>query len=170
MNDSMNIVQFKFANKTFSFPQETISMYTWLNKMCGNGMIGTPKDKLDYDLTEFLQVSPSVLRNMCIILEHIQNNTEDDPFINNSLLEKTEHFLKFGPGCTKGLDIMYECSKCEFQTLDPTQENTKCIQEPMHHRLVVIHSGAQSCSYCGVTFPMDKPFICPINDIPHRWK
>lgn len=172
----MDHLQFDFADKTFSFSKDTRYSYKWLNDLFGNGLIGTPKEKLQYNLADyFVDAPPSLLRKICIILEHIQNhlehlqnNTEsEEEEVDGDLLYKTEHFLKFGPGYIKGFDVMFECTKCHAQTLDPSRERTKCSQEPIHHTLVTIHSGAKSCSYCGETFPMRVPSICPIND--HNW-
>lgn len=164
-------IHFHFAHKTFTFPKKTLILYTWLNKMFGNGIVGTPKDRLEHNLSDYLDLKPSILKQICIILEHLQNNTENDSSVDKELLDKTEHFLKFGPGCTKGLDVPFECSNCHLQVMDPSQEKTKCIKERIiPHELVVIHSAAKSCCYCGATFPMKTPGICQINDVPHSWR
>lgn len=104
-----------------------------------------------------------------MILDHLQNPTDNDTSVNEVLLDQTEHFLQFGPGCTKGLDIPFECSKCQLKVMNITQATTKCVKEPIPHQLVTIHSGAKSCIYCGETFPMKTPCICPINNVPHTW-
>jgi len=133
-------IHFHFAHKKFAFPKKTLILYTWLNKMFGNGTIGTPKDHLEHNLSDYLDIKPSVLKQICIILEHLQNNTENDSSVDKGLLDKTEHFLKFGPGCTKGLDVPFECSNCHLQVMDPSQEKKKCIKERIiPHELVVIH-------------------------------
>lgn len=164
----MERVQFDFADKTFSFPKDMRYSYKWLNDLFGNGLIGTPKEKLEYNLADyFTDAHPSVLRKICIILEHLQNKTETDPSVDEDLLYKTEHFLKFGPGYMKGFDVQFECTKCHAQTLDPSRERSKCSQEPIPHTLVTIHSGAKSCIYCGETFPMNVASICAANG--HHW-
>ena len=47
-------IHFHFAHKKFAFPKKTLILYTWLNKMFGNGTIGTPKDHLEHNLSDYL--------------------------------------------------------------------------------------------------------------------
>jgi DNA-directed RNA polymerase subunit RPC12/RpoP len=161
-------MEFQFAHKTFIFPKEAILCYKWLACMFGLSSIGTPKTKLSHNLLEYLEnVEMYKVRELVEALEYLELYYSSEEKVISDItifgknpkiwtysinpvkqaLKQIEHFLSYGPGTTKGLDVMYECTKCG---------KTSWTQEPpittFEHKLEHLSSTCKVCIRCGYLF------------------
>ena len=178
-------MNFSCGHKSFTFPKSSLVYYPWLNHLFGNDTLGTPKDTLEYNLSEYLKtVPPYMIRNMVYVLTYLEraykvkeNNKhkhkrppvlEWDYF---ELLEKVEHFLANGPGTTKGLDVPYSCRLCSKKSMVKIK--------PQFHPHHIIHNDKHSiCVNCGMNWWVGSnrdAKLCPFSYSPqegclHEWE
>lgn len=161
MEDS-NTIEFSFGHKSFTFPKETLSYYEWLSNLFGHGIIGTSKNKLDYNLIDYCKTFTFKQKNNTIIaLTQLQKYyLYDKPIVNPEFVEKVDEFLQKGPGI-QGFDIPYTCKKCNLSCF--TKPKPKTI---LPHKFVVSNKDHKSCIYCSFTIPTynDRTKFCGIND------
>jgi|TARA_B110000093_G_scaffold183302_1_gene233412 hypothetical protein len=189
-------MEFSLAHKTYCFPEEAILCYKWLSSMFGFSNIGEPKEKLLYNLKEYLpeEIEMYIVREMiealdCLQLYYSSNSNSNSNRNNNSNTDKdenaitdfdsnkmrmTEYFLSNGPGATKGLDIPFECTTCHAQELRP-----EIIEYTVKkHELEQVSQTTLLCLNCGVLFStlsnyeLQKPIYCyiPLATCRHIWE
>lgn len=196
MTQINHIIKFKFGHKEIQFPRKVLVYYPWLNDMFGGGNIGELKNELDYNIVDYLSnVNTSDIRCMLKSLLHLQNlyNEDDDEdteeitmdttigglyfnkdFYYTYFLDKTENFLKHGPGFTKGLDIPFVCTKCNAESYHPYMNK---INSPPKHDIEIIGNMLALCKICGNTWSAHNQNLslniaqcCITHECIHDWK
>ena len=196
MTQIKNIIKFKFGHKEIQFPRKVLIYYPWLNNMFGGGDVGEIKNELEYNIVEYLSnVNTGDIRCMLKSLLHLQNlyNEDDDDedteeltmdttigglyfnkdFYYTYFLDKTESFLKNGPGFTKGLDIPFVCTKCNDETYHPYMIKPTIAK----HDIEIIGNMMALCKICGNTWSahnqnqtLNQAHCCISQECIHDWK
>ena len=155
-------MEFSLAHRTYTFPEEAIRCYKWLASMFGLSDIGTKKEKLSFNLQEYLpDVEIYIIREMVESLDCLHYYYNNDwpkkiTVVNNvtvieydsEKIRRTECFLSNGPGATKGIDVPYQCTRCKLKELRPDIQDTTVIK----HELERVSNTTVLCINCGILF------------------
>jgi len=153
-------MEFYFGDKTFHFPLNSLHYYPWFKN--------TLESNEKINLTDYLlDVSNENKRNIEKSLKELEKyyNNNDYFIISDTNLIMTESFLSKGPYSTKGLDLDYNCTKCQAKTL-LIQYNIN------YHRLEQFNENSKICIICGVVFNNESKnitYCIQDNKCIHNW-
>ena len=148
VNDT--IYTFSFGHHIFNMPSQWINYYPWLQQMFGINSPYSTTQELDTNLIHYLShVPPYKIRLMIRAFEdEIQkkvgrrNKSRHLYYVN-----LMESFLKNGPGCTCGLDILYKCKTCGEETYE-IKKNAN-VNTRIAHEFQRLSEHSLVCVYCG---------------------
>jgi len=150
------MMEFQFAHKKYIFPEEAVKCYPWFSSMFGLNGVFERKEKLHFNLLDFLkEVEMYKIREMIESLDYLQlyycDKTKDIYFGDDKntikYLRQVESFLSNGPGATKGLDVPYQCTKC-----DKILWNIDTTENVYEHVLEYLSNTSKVCIRCGHIF------------------
>lgn len=153
VNDT--IYTFSFGHHIFNMPSIWLNYYPWLQKMFGISTPCSTKQELDTNLIHYLHhVPPYKIRLMIRAFEYEINTFYEIKQLqrrNKSrhlyYLNLMESFLKNGPGCTCGLDILYKCKTCGEETYE-IKRNVN-VNKVIPHKFQRLSTHSLVCTNCG---------------------
>lgn len=146
---------FSFGHHIFNIPYQWLSYYPWLQSMFGISTSYSNTQELDTNMIHYLShVPPYKIRLMINAFEDEMNGSNIQRRVRRQNLSNHVHyvklmesFLKHGPGCTRGLDVLYKCKNCGEETYET--RNDVNAKKRIQHKLERLSEHSLVCVYCG---------------------